>query len=861
MQTPDPEENRPAVSSPWPESVTDSAVPRPRTAGKFLAVGDAKLWVRGVTYGPFRPDARGSEYPTPDVLVRDFALMTARGLNAIRTYTVPPPELLDAAAAHGLRALVGIPWEQHVTFLDEQTRPWTIVERIRAGVRACARHPAVLGYAIGNEIPSPIVRWHGRRRTEAFLRRLYEAAKSADPDGLVTYVNYPTTEYLELPFLDFVTFNVYLESEIRLAAYLPRLQNIAGDRPLMLSEIGIDSRRHGKAAQARVLDWQVRTAFGAGCAGTFVFAWTDEWHRGGYEIEDWDFGVVDRQRRPKPALAAVQGALEDLPLPKEHPWPRISVVVCTYNGSRTITDCLEGLLRLEYPNFEVVVVDDGSTDDTAAIVSAYGFRLIRTPNRGLSSARNTGMAAATGEIVAYIDDDAYPDPHWLTYLAHAFTTTEHAAVGGPNIPPPDDGPIATCVAHAPGGPAHVLLSDTVAEHIPGCNMAFRRECLEAIGGFDVQFRTAGDDVDVCWRLQQRGWTLGFHAAAMVWHHRRNSVKAYWRQQRGYGRAEALLERKWPEKYNRAGHPAWAGRVYGRGLAKPANWFGGRIYQGSWGSAPFQSLYQPVPNPMAAVIAMPEWYLVIGALAVLTSLGTLWSRLLAVLPLLGLAVGVSLVRAWVSAAEVTHGRPGPARERLALHGLTALLHLLQPLARLRGWLSLEKRPSPGRPRVWILIFRPLVFTAWSERWLAPAEWVRSVQSALQAMGVPVVAGGDFDRWDLEIRGGRLGGVRALMVVEEHGAGRQFARLRAWPSCTGVAVAAEAGLVILALLAVLDGAATAAGILAGTALLIAVQAAVDVAIAGGAVAAAWLAREAVGDRRGLASSIRAVRRPGQ
>ena len=335
---------------------------------------------------------------------------------------------------------------------------------------------------------------------------------------------------------------------------------------------------------------------------------------------------------------------------------------------------------------------------------------------------------------------------------------------------------------------------------------------------------------------------------MVWHHRRNSVKAYWRQQRGYGRAEALLRRKWPEKYNRSGHPAWAGRVYGRGLAKLAGWFGGRIYQGSWGSAPFQSLYQPAPDPLAAVIAMPEWYLVIGALTVLTLLGTLWSPLVVFLPLLGLAVGVLLVRAWASAAEVTHGRLGPARERLALRGLTALLHLLQPLARLRGWLSLENRWSPGRPRIWSLFFRPLLFTAWSERWLAPAEWVRSVQSALQAMSVPVVAGGNFDRWDLEIRGGRLGCVRALMVVEEHGAGRQFARLRAWPNCAGVAVAAEAGLVILALLAALDGAPTAASILAGIALLIVIQVAVDVAIAGDAVAAAWRAREAVIDEDG-------------
>src|SRR5439155_1386610 len=126
--------------------------------------------------------------------------------------------------------------------------------------------------------------------------------------------------------------------------------------------------------------------------------------------------------------------------------------------------------------------------------------------------------------------------------------------------PAGDGPIAECVARAPGGPVHVLVTDREAEHIPGCNMAFRTAYLDAVGGFDPRFRTAGDDVDVCWRLQDRGWTLGFHPAAMVWHHRRNSVRAYWRQQIGYGRAEAMLERKWPEKYNDVGHVRWRGTL-------------------------------------------------------------------------------------------------------------------------------------------------------------------------------------------------------------------------------------------------------------------------------------------------------------
>ncbi len=436
---------------------------RPHALGKFIFTGDKKLYIRGVTYGPFRPDLNGDKYHNPEVVERDFAQIAANGLNAVRTYTVPPRWLLDAAEQHGLRVMVGLPVEREAMFLDDRKHTRSLEEWVRAGVRACAGHPAVLCYTIGNEIRSSIVRWHGHRRVERCLERLYRAAKAEDPDGLVTYVNYPSTEYLQLPFIDFVSFNVYLESQERLEAYLARLHNIAGDRPLVMAEIGLDSYRHGEDAQARVLDWQVRTAFAAGCAGAFVFAWTDEWFAGGSEVKDWDFGLTGRDRRPKPALRAVRDAFADAPFPPDLNWPPISVVVCSYNGERTIRDCFEGLLKLEYPNFEVIVVDDGSTDATAAITREYGFRLISTENRGLSNARNTGLEAATGEIVAYLDDDAYPDPHWLTYLAATFLSTTHAGVGGPNIEPPGDGPIADCVANAPGNPAHVLISDQEAE--------------------------------------------------------------------------------------------------------------------------------------------------------------------------------------------------------------------------------------------------------------------------------------------------------------------------------------------------------------------------------------------------------------
>src|SRR2546426_5335188 len=229
---------------------------RPVVRGKFLYCNDQKLWVRGVTYGTFRPDQRGSEFHNRDRVKTDFLLIADAGINAVRTYTVPRLWFLDLAYRQGLYVMVGLPWEQHIAFLDDRQQSVAIRKRVRDGVRLCSKHPAVLCYAVGNEIPAPIVRWHGARRVERWIERLYRAAKDEDPAGLVTYVNYPTTEYLQLPFIDLVCFNVYLESQSKLEAYLARLQNIAGERPLLMTEIGLDSHRHSEEAQAAALDWQ-----------------------------------------------------------------------------------------------------------------------------------------------------------------------------------------------------------------------------------------------------------------------------------------------------------------------------------------------------------------------------------------------------------------------------------------------------------------------------------------------------------------------------------------------------------------------------------------------------------------------------
>jgi len=772
---------------------------RPSVRGKSLYLGEEKLTVRGVTYGPFSSDPGGGF--DPHTAAGDFAQMRQAGINTIRVYTPPERWLLDLAHEHQLLVLVGVPWEQHIAFLDSD-RADAIEQTVRDTVRSCAGHPAVLAYAIGNEIPSSIVRWHGRRRIERFLARLCRAAKLEDPEGLVTYVNFPSTEYLRLPSFDFLAFNVYLEQRERLERYLGRLQNIADDRPLILAEVGLDSRRNGEEHQAETLRWQIEACQDAGCAGLFVFAWTDRWHRGGHDILDWDFGLTTREGEPKPALEAVRCAFAPNPELPTSPAPRMSVVICTYNGSATLRQALEGALTLHYPDYEVIVVSDGSTDASADIAREYeGVRVIETPNRGLSSARNTGLEAATGEIVAYLDDDAIPDPDWLRHLAATFASGPYAAVGGPNILPPGSSAVAQCVANAPGGPTHVLVSDREAEHVPGCNMAIRRDALLEIGGFDPRFRVAGDDVDVCWRLLDSGQRIAFSPGAVVLHHRRRSVRAYLRQQRGYGKAEALLERKHPDKYSAAGHVDWAGRLYGNGAAQHRGGWRWRVYYGGWGTASYQSLYGPRRGLLESLPLMPEWNLAILILGLLSAAGAFWHPLLLAVPLLVAAITALILDAGLGAARA---RFPDTRGRWRLRLLTGVLYLLQPLARLSGRIGYGLTPWRHRGPGGFAIPRPRSHAFWSEDWQSTEDRVRTISAALQSDGSVIRSGGDWDRWDLQVRGGLLGLARLRVAIEEHGSGRQLTRVRCWPHVPRAAVLLGVLTATVAILAVVSDA---------------------------------------------------------
>src|SRR5262245_43151646 len=410
---------------------------RPYVDGKFLAVDGKRQFIRAVTYGSFAPNDAGEPFPTFDVLRADFEHMRASGANAVRLYTPPSDRIADAAADAGLWLIADLCWGPRSNELDDRGAVRSMVEHTRAHARRLRGHQAMLLWGIGNEIPPLIARWHGRVRVESFLRELAETVKEEVPEALVTYCNHPPTEYLDLSFLDVASWNVYLHDDATFQRYLARLQTLAGTQPLFLSELGLDSVRHGASAQAQHLRRQIRDAVEHGLCGVAVYAWTDEWSIFDTAVKDWSFGVTDHQRRPKPALQEMQAAFARAEDPLSgRAWPKVSVVVACYNSAATLDECLQSLRALRYPDHEVIVVDDGSTDDTAAIARRHPVRLLGIPHGGLSRARNAGIEAARGEIIAFLDSDARADADWLRFLVTALGTGQADAAGGPTVEPP-----------------------------------------------------------------------------------------------------------------------------------------------------------------------------------------------------------------------------------------------------------------------------------------------------------------------------------------------------------------------------------------------------------------------------------------
>ena len=661
----------------FPVSTIDDPL---RVSGKYFRAGNEVCLIKAVDFGSFPAGTFPDEGRSELRRIRERL-----GANAIRLDEIPSLDFMHECAEVGLRVFMTIPWEQNIDFASEKGAIQKAEELLLQTIGRFRGHPAVGGYFVANEIDAPLVRWIGVRNVIDQLEQLIDIGHEADPGALFAYANGPGTECVLPQNQDFAAFNLYAESRTSVAISLARMQNLAGGKPLLISRFGADSRILDENGQAEMLRWYLDEASSAGVAGSTLFAWSDLRQNGGQTEASRDFGLTRRDHTTKPSVEVVREAWDRLLRPSDFfvlaETPRVSVIVCTKRGSATLVPCLDSLVAMTYPDFEVILVNDGDDERVTEIAGTYeSIKHLATEHEGLSAARNTGAAAATGNIFVYTDDDCVAEPDWLKWIVRLFSEDSSlGCAGGPNIAPKPETRTQAMITAAPGGASQVLLSDTRAEYLPGCNLAVRKSVFEKLGGFNPDFHSAGGDVDFCWRASDAGYGLGFHPLAFVWHQRRFSYRAYFKQQIGHGRAEALLLPIHRNRFCGLSGAVWEGDHYS------ARRRIGRITSfGRFGKGPIKISYSAYKSGQSGTFLHILWWATAAGFAI----GSIF------LPVLLLPMTL-MVLATLYAAIGRAGRSSMEPEfdttgsRIALAGLIVAQGALRSGARLLwGWQSVD-----------------------------------------------------------------------------------------------------------------------------------------------------------------------------
>ncbi len=233
----------------------------------------------------------------------------------------------------------------------------------------------------------------------------------------------------------------------------------------------------------------------------------------------------------------------------------ISIVVPAYNAATSLRRCLAALRAQDLPQeaFEIIVVDDGSTDCTSAVARAAGARLIRIPHGGPAVARNAGLQAAQGEIVLFTDADCEPVPHWARSLASALADPEVVGAKGTYLTRQRELIARFVQVEYEERYARMARLERI-DFIDTYSAGYRRDVVLENGGFDPTFREPSvEDQELSFRLAAKGYRLVFVPQAQVYHRHAASLTAYIRRKYRTGRGKALMLRWLPERAVRDTH--------------------------------------------------------------------------------------------------------------------------------------------------------------------------------------------------------------------------------------------------------------------------------------------------------------------
>jgi GT2 family glycosyltransferase len=230
--------------------------------------------------------------------------------------------------------------------------------------------------------------------------------------------------------------------------------------------------------------------------------------------------------------------------------PRVSVVIPVYNCRETIVQCLDSMASINHPSFEVLVVDDGSTDGTSGICKSRNeIRVISVDRGGPSRARNIGITIANGDFIAFTDGDCIADKDWLAALEGGFRGPDIAGVGGDQKSPDDETWLGKRIQEflkCIGFMTDYIKSGAVVketEHNPSCNVMYRKSVLDEVGGFDEALFPS-EDVELDLKIRRRGYRLLYNPEAVVGHYRPRTYSQFAAMMRRYGASQRYLVKKY-----------------------------------------------------------------------------------------------------------------------------------------------------------------------------------------------------------------------------------------------------------------------------------------------------------------------------
>lgn len=231
---------------------------------------------------------------------------------------------------------------------------------------------------------------------------------------------------------------------------------------------------------------------------------------------------------------------------------KITVIIPTMNCEKDLEECLISLKNQKFKDFEVLVVDGHSKDNTVAIAKKYGAKVIFDEGKTRASACNRALKEVSTPYIAFTDADCLPTPNWLEKIIEDFEKNDVASVGGANFSPQSDNDFAKCVdivysSRFVTGTARygkVYSEIREVEHNPGCNSAYSMKFIEGIK-FDESLPTA-EDVVFDYEIRKRGGKILFDPELEMPHKRRNNLKSLWKQIYRYGEGRAIANKKYKE---------------------------------------------------------------------------------------------------------------------------------------------------------------------------------------------------------------------------------------------------------------------------------------------------------------------------